>query len=465
MQSIGIASAKIEGRMKRPEYVAAATLAAREARDLGFITEASQERLRSVFSRTVFTDGYLSGELGEKMFGFRQKSDVISADNRLLKEIRTLSKDEFQHVPVSFDCRVKTGEKLRLSASDGVHTVEVVSDTVAEKAVHVPLSEERVVQSLKKTGSTPYYAEKITTEISDDAAASAAAINALRRDALEQLDLSREICHNYRINEIDLSELLTGGECSQSMNRAVVRNLKLPEAMREMDMVFVDLFGLSDADELKKALNDGYAIGVEVPRATFGNEADIFERLKVLKGRGVSDLLAHNIAAVYMGKLLGFTVHAGFGMNIANSYTLLWAKEYGIATAVLSVELDLKHIESIYKSIPVGIIRYGYLPLMITRNVPSGKSCKTDPYLQDRKDERFPVICREGYCEIFNCVPLLMPQKDYPLKGEVFSDFLFTVDNSVENKEKNLQKLRGNRDFERKTHGLYLRGVKKLTIY
>jgi putative protease len=136
LQEMGIASAKIEGRMKRPEYVAAATLAAREARDLGFITEVSQERLRSVFSRTGFTDGYLRGEIGEEMFGFRQKSDVVSADNQLLKEIRVLYKDEYHSVPVSFDCHIKTGEKMRLTATDGVHTVKVESDEVAEKALH-----------------------------------------------------------------------------------------------------------------------------------------------------------------------------------------------------------------------------------------------------------------------------------------------------------------------------------------
>ena len=465
LQEMGIASAKIEGRMKRPEYVAAATLAAREARDLGFITEASQDRLRSVFSRTGFTDGYLRGEIGEEMFGFRQKSDVVSANNQLLKEIRALYKDEYQSVPVSFDCRIKTGEKMRLTASDGVHTVEVESDDVAEKALHVPLSEERVIKSLQKTGNTPYYIEDITMDISDDAAASAASINALRRKALEALDLSREICHNYKIDPINPAAILDGKEEIQQMKRAVVRSLEIPDAMKEMDMIFADVFGLADTERLKGLLDSGFAIGAEVPRATFGNEKEVIERLKALKEVGVSDLLAHNIAAVYMGKRLGFTVHAGLGMNIANSYTLRWAKEYGIATAVLSVELDIRHIEKIRKCIPVGIIRYGYLPLMITRNAPAGKSCKKEAYLQDRKNEKFPVVERDGYCEIYNCVPIFMPERDYPIGGEVFSDFLFSVENSVENMEKTLRKLRENRDFERKTHGLYLRGVKKFTIF
>ena len=161
LQEMGVASAKIEGRMKRPEYVGAATLAAREARDFGFVTEATGERLQAVFSRTGFTDGYLSGKLGESMFGYRQKSDVVSADSKLLKEIRTYYKDEYRHIPLDMSFIARTGEKMRLTVSDGEHTITVESEKTVEKAVNLPLSAERAAQSLSKTGGTPYYVNKL----------------------------------------------------------------------------------------------------------------------------------------------------------------------------------------------------------------------------------------------------------------------------------------------------------------
>ena len=461
LQEMGIASAKIEGRMKRPEYVAAATLAAREARDLGIITEKTADRLQSVFSRTGFTDGYFKGELGENMFGYRQKSDVLSADSKLLREIRSCYKDEYRHIPLDLHFTAQTGEKMRLTVTDGSHTVHAESEAVVEKALHLPLSEERAAQSLKKTGNTPYTINNITMEIAPDAAASAASVNALRRKALESLDAAREICHNYKIKSIDLSSVLDTDEKTSAENRALVKTLDFPDNMRKMDRIFVDLFGMTDEKKISLLLKEGCSIGVEVPRATFGNETEVYDRLKKLKELGVNHLLAHNIAAVYVGKELGYTVHAGFGMNIVNSYTLRWAADYGIASAQLSVETELRQIERIHKSIPVGIIRYGYFPLMITRNSPAGKSCKNNPYLQDRKNERFLVTEYEGYSEIDNCVPILMPKDEYPLENRVMSDYLFSVDNSVENMEKTLEKLRENQDFERKTHGLYLRGVKK----
>ena len=460
LQELGIASAKIEGRMKRPEYVAAATLAAREARDLGFVTEDTQKRLQSVFARTGFTDGYLSGKTGESMFGFRQKSDVVSADSKLFGELHTLYKNEFQRIPVDLHLTAMTHEPMRLTVSDGEHEAAVTDSKPVEVAQRTPLSLDRAEQSLRKTGGTPYIAHDITADISPDAAASVSAINSLRREALDKLSAMRERVHDYLIYDFDLPEINNAE--TEPNNRAIVRNLDIPDEMRDFKTVFVDIFGLSDENKLKKLLSEGYNIGVEAPRAAFGNEEKIFERLKNLRDLGLTDLLAHNIGSVYMGKKLGFRVHAGFGMNLANSYALEWAREYGITSAQLSAELDMKRIERMKKPIPAGIVGYGYFPLMLTRNAPAGKnkSCKSTEYLQDRKGEKFPVIRREGYWEILNCVPLLMLPENQHFNNDLFCDFLFNVENSVEKMKNTLLKIRENSDFQRKTHGLYLRGVK-----
>ena len=99
---------------------------------------------------------------------------------------------------------------------------------------------------------------------------------------------------------------------------------------------------------------------------------------------------------------------------------------------------------------------------MITRNAPGGyeDDCKNHHFLQDRKDERFEIIRRGNYCEIMNCVPILMPEKDYNMIHGVFNIVRFTVENSVEKMKKSLEKLSENQSFERITHGLYIRGVK-----
>ena len=433
---------------------------------MGEIRPKTQENLRSVFSRTGFTDGYLSGQRGEEMFGYRRKDDVVTADSQLLKELRLSYKDEAQRVAVSFRLTVKAGEKMTLSADDGERVVTVESEKVAEIAKNLPLSRERAEQSLRKTGNTPYQITEIITDLDGKAAVSAAALNALRREALDRLSERRAVWHDYRINEIDIEDHLDEGDDAELKDWICSKDLAIPKTCRDQQ-IFVALDGLSDDEQVKRMLDDGYAIGVEAPRVMFGNEREVYERLKRLRATGVSELLAHNIAAVYIGRELGYTVHAGFGMNLANSWSLKWAKNYGIADAEVSVELSEKQIDHLKKAIPVGMIRYGYLPLMICRNAPAGKNetCKTDQFLQDRKNEKFRVVTKESDTEIYNCVPILMPQREKEEKRRVFNIIRFSVENSVDNKEKILEKLRENRGFERFTHGLYTRGVKNFTIF
>ena len=455
LQSIGVASAKIEGRMKRPEYVAAATAAAVEARDHGKMSIESEERLRSVFSRSGFTDGYLRARLGEDMFGHRRRDDVVSADSKLLKDIRNEYKDERQNIGLSLNLRVRAGERPELTVTDGKNTV-VVEGEPAEIAVKAPLTAERAAASLKKTGGTQYHITDADIQTDGKAALSAAALNALRREALGSLDEKRAVWHEYIINETE-TEASLAESAKSAENRVCVTAADYPPELGELGQVYVALEAVSDED-----ISSGRIKRIIAPRVCFGTEAEVYDKLKKLRENGATDLIAHNIAFVYIGRELGYNVHAGFGLNIANSISLEVMSEMGVADAELSPEIDLRRIEKLKKIIPVGIVRYGYMPLMITRNAPAGsnRSCKYDEFLQDRKGESFRVIRRTGYCEIMNSVPVLMPQKDYKLSDEVFSVFHFSVENSVENMKKILEKLRENRTFERITHGLYIRGVK-----
>ena len=187
LSKMGIDSFKIEGRMKRPEYVAAAVRSAKEA--LGGMTGTeTQEKLRAVFSRSGFTDGYFENARGPLMFGTRRKEDVVSASAKVLSSLRNLYSKETPRVPVSFFLTVLEGEELSLSARSGSKTVFVSSCCVPEKALNAPTSEERLKEWLSKCGSTPFYPEEIEIELDEGLSVPASAVNALRREALEKLE-------------------------------------------------------------------------------------------------------------------------------------------------------------------------------------------------------------------------------------------------------------------------------------
>ena len=199
----GVASFKIEGRMKRPEYVAASVAACRaavrgEAPDM--------ETLRAVFSRSGFTDGYLTGRRDLSMFGYRTKEDVVAAED-VLKDLAKTYEKEPQTIPVDMLLYVQDGEPSQLSVSCSASDLtgsESRTDAAEEDAVSVtvlgpvpqlaktlPINEEYARRSLSKTGGTPYYLRDLTLAAGDGLMLPSSALNELRRSALEELKKER----------------------------------------------------------------------------------------------------------------------------------------------------------------------------------------------------------------------------------------------------------------------------------
>lgn len=287
LQNMGVASAKIEGRMKRPEYVSAAVRACVEQRDFGFISDKTQKMLRGVFSRTGFTDAYYIGKTGSHMFGTRTKSDVVSADEKLFSAIRSSYKDEIGNVEITFDFTAKLGENPVLVASDGVHTVKKIADTVTEKAINRPIDAEKCRKQLEKTGSTAYNPTDVNINIDDDISIPLSIINSLRRDVLDELDTARSVVHNYKINrdyEITFPKFTPPVEKS---TRARVPQTKLSNAFKKCELVFVPLF--ADKRELIRLKNEGFSIGVEIPRGiiSYGYLPLMLCRSCPVKGAGI----------------------------------------------------------------------------------------------------------------------------------------------------------------------------------
>ena len=462
MQAIGIASAKIEGRMKRPEYVAAAVRACVEQRDFGFITDQTAAQLRGVFSRTGFTDGYYTGKRGAGMFGTRTRDDVVSADEKLLAQIRQGYKDEYSHVPLSGSFSAKIGERAALTLTDGAHTVAVFSECKAEPAQKVALTAEKCRVQLGKTGGTAYLLDAVSINIEEALSLPLAALNTMRREALEQMNRLRANRHHYQLNNITI-QAPEPYRPSMRTTRVRIPKTKIGKGFRACEIVFVPLF--SDTREWERLQQEGYPLGVEIPRGMFGREEQIERQLRRAGEAGVTHALCQNIGAVYVAKQLGFVLHGGFGLNLCNTYDLLWAEETGLADVELSLELTFERINRLGGSIGRGIVSYGYLPLMLCRNCPAKsigldcKACKNNSKMTDRKGKRFLLRCDGNSTEVLNCVPLYIAEKEISKLSTSFRVLRFTVENYVENVE-NAWEIN---DFsmlkDNFTRGLYKRGV------
>ena len=464
LEKIGVISAKIEGRMKRPEYVAAAVKASRESLDNGEVSEETAETLRSVFSRTGFTDGYYKGKIDKNLFGYRLKEDVTSATNKLLSQIRNSYKDEPKKVSIDMSFSLKCGEKAELSVTDGVNTVTVYSEEAAEIAKSSPTTLESAEKNLSKTGGTPYYLDKLSFDTDGKAILPASALNSMRREALEKLSAIRSKAPATEILPVEFHK--TGTKSNSFPTDFVARfsDTDVPSEFKDAKRIYLPLF--APISQYQRLINDKFNVCAEIPRGMFGIESQIKLRLLELKSMGVRAVLASNIGAVYLAKEMGFEVHGGFGLNITNTESLCAYEDIGLKSAELSFELTKNQISEIGGTIPRGIIAAGYLPLMLVRACPNLNSatkcstCSGDTKMQDRMGEKFILKCDGNCTEILNSYYLTLCNEIDIFCGLDFFTFRFTVENSVEKVENIRSFSSKHHNFSKITRGLYLRGVK-----
>lgn len=441
----GVTSLKIEGRMKRPEYVSAAVTAVKKAIESAY-SDDDEYLLRSVFSRSGFTDGYLTGKRGRAMFGTRQKEDVISAENVLKKIVKNYERE----VPViaadmKFLC--KKGEPCSLTVSAAGKTAKVDTD-IPETAVNKPMTAESIRARLSKLGGTPFYAGEIDIELDDGLILPASKINDLRRKAVEELQKTSPITINAKPFE---AKSYNEKNCKPYYT-ASFRDAKQIPDKHPFDHVFIPI------DSTLEDFIDNRA-GVVLPRGLFGTENDIRKRLEKLKKAGISKALCGNYGSYLLAKELGFEVFGDFGLNIFNSESAGL-----IDNPILSFELTLNQSNRISAE-NTGVIVYGRLPLMLTRNCPVKESvghCKNkrNCMLTDRKGLEFPVICSDFPCvEILNSVPLCLSDKMSDVKTD-FAHFMFTTESQKEVEHViNIFKNQSSPDFKF-TRGLSYRAAK-----
>ncbi len=402
LKDMGVASLKIEGRMKRPEYVSAATAACRQAVDNGFIEPKLFETLQDVFSRSGFTDGYYKGELGRNMFGIRTKDDVIAAGDTY-SYLHELYRAELQSVSIKMQAEILCDKLMSFTVTDGKNTVTVTGD-IPQAAKNKAAEKQGVIDNLTKLGNTPYYCEDIDIKLDNGLFVAASSLNALRRDAIEELDNKRAeiIVNEYTVPDFESIGDLKGQKQFIARFASIEQ---IPDNLSNIKAIILPY-------ECEMPQLDGIEIIAELPRYVVNDEV-VIKRLEVLKQQGITTAYCGNLSAVSLAKSSGFKVIGAIGLNANNGESIKVYKEIGVDELLLSAEISLKEIKNIKVEIPVGIFAYGRLPLMLTRNCPirNGKTCAEcdkKGTLVDRKGIEFPVMCRAGYSELLNSAPLYM---------------------------------------------------------
>lgn len=572
LKDAGVASLKLEGRMKSPEYVAIVTSVYRKYINIiesgeddkrYRIEEKDKEKLLQAFNRGGFTRSYLEGDRNFKKLVYTRypKNQGVQigtvADSRLpyarirlekplhmgdgieiideergplsfivtsivqnggnvrfaeagtaplagdikahvqngSRVFRTLSRPLYEHarksyeggegrsVPVDMQFTLRIGEKARLAVrdSDGT-TVTEMSEIDAEKAVKRPLSAERIKEQLNKTGDTPYRLRELKVDTDGESIIPISALNALRRDALEELKNRRikgrkpSAGHigidgmgigDIKLEGIKTRDIKTGdiknddtGDMPSETDRIRMKRPKNcppncpPGSLRDKKLSLSAWF--NEAPAVLNHLN-GLVSRVYLPvvpedrlekfRSEFEGEMFLWtppilrdsELLQAAEGLSASEEFWDGVACGSPGALEAYgkafpgkLLCADHTMNVFNDWAIEMQKDLGAQTVVISPELRLNEAESLSCcGLVLEAFIYGRVPLMTMEYCPSSAEvqctglcacCKGGRgYLKDRKGEVFPFVRDTALkrTRIYNSVPVWMDDTDALQKSPV----------------------------------------------
>ena len=459
LQAIGVASAKIEGRLRTPEYVAAAVsacLAGREGRAY------DRDLLKNAFSRSGFTSGYLDGKIDGTMFGVRSEADA-ELTKKTLPALRELYRRERSRVPVRMKLEIEEGgEKLTVTDADGNKSF-AYGDFEPQPARADPT--ESLKRSLAKTGGTPFAAENIEVEMDEGPwFVPGSTVNELRREALDALLKKREVLRPWPAQDVELEPL---PQRTLPPHRTLRARFERWDQVPEQALSGVEylILPIAQADRVPREWRGKTLL--ELPRVMFGKlEEDTARRVAATQDAGFAGYEVSNIAHLRLCR--GLPMSGGFGLNVTNQVAAQFYADNGLGSVLILPETKDSDISTIApthagKPVPTGVLVYGHMPLMVTRacplqNIHDCAHCDKTGVLTDRKAKKFPVRCGMGVRTIYNPVPIYMGDKPGALTVD-YGVAYFTLE-SREEAAAILDNIRVHAPFEGDfTRGLYFKGT------
>jgi len=470
LRKMGVSCLKLEGRMKRPEYVAVITrVYSALIKEDRLPTPEELRVLEEAFSRQGFTQGYFDDKTGPGMFGVREEK--TPEPKELFAQARqTYQNQENPRVGVRFYAMVRPDEPVRVGVEDPEGRVVTAAGDPPQPAQTLPLTVEQVEKQLSRTGGTPYRCLGVKALVEPGLNVPLAALNALRRQVLEDLSAQRQTPPQVRTGQFQPGVRYENPSAPPALTVAVRRAGQVSaDLLRQAPAIlYIPAAELAAHPECVKKLSRETALGVVLPRIVWDRELrQLTEDMQKARDLGATEALVGNLGLLTPARELGYTLRGDFGLPVFNAQALKEFKHLGLASATVSFELKLAQIRDLSKALPVEAIVYGRLPLMITENCiiknRTGQcTCAGENILTDRKGERFPVVKAPG-CrnEILNSKKLFLADKpDWRRVGLTYARLLFTTENPWECAQA-LERYRGESQWSpgEFTRGLYYRGV------
>ena len=477
LEQMGVACLKLEGRMKRPEYVAVITGIYRRLLDEKRVPSREESRqLEAAFSRSGFTDGYYKGRTGPEMFGTRPEN-APEPKELFARAKAGYSREDSRRVPVDMVCTLRAGEPVALTASAGGHTVRAEGPT-PEEARNRALTAAELQARLEKTGGTVFRPQETRVELDDGLMLPASAVNALRRQALEGLEAALAQPPLRRTGTPSPLPQAQPGPDAPVLTCSIMRPEQLTEPLAQCETVYVPAELLEKLDLNRWA--EMTHICAVLPRIFRTEDQAALRALLQQHREHLSAVAIGNLGHLPIAESLGLPLWGDLGLNLFNSESLLFWKELGLESAAVSMELRWQQLRDLRKVLPCEAVVYGRLPLMIMENCvirnqlgcrDAGRDygdrspacrCGQENVLVDRTGAQFPLVGQWGHrCEIENSKVLFLADKpEWRQLGLTRARLRFTTE-PPEECARVLRAYQGRSDYrpDQLTRGLFYRGV------
>lgn len=459
----GIYSFKIEGRMKQAEYAAGVVSVYRKYMDRyleygadGYkVLGEDQRKLYDFGNRSGFTDGYYKRHIGKEMITF-EKPNHTKANDALWKSVR----EQF--------CESKRKEKIKgnlILSKDLPATIEVsfgkfsyrADGDIVQAALKQPLSAEKIMENMKKTGNTPFEFDTLELTMNEAIFLPMKSLNQLRRDALD--GLSEQILAGYRRNEPQSQtvwkERPEHKDLDHNRTHLAVSVEQRSQLAAVLEREFVEAVYLDAACYTRVHFTEELAADVEQIRAAgkkayyicptvFRKQTSDFylEKREALLPIPLNGLVVKSFDALAFVKQYWNTPEliADQNMYTYNSLASEMLKDEQISRMTAPFELNRKELRNRSNG-DSEMVLYGYLPLMTSAQCVHANTGRCDKkpqitYLKDRYGKYFPVKnnCMDCYNTVYNTTPLLLFASEPELLAAGFSYFrlAFTVEREKE---------------------------------
>ncbi len=419
----GVASLKIEGRMKSPSYVGGVTRIYRRLLDEGrAATRDEMAELAVLFSRGGFTDRYFVGRHHEPMTGIR--TEAAKAETREREENFTIIPKTVQGV-----AEIHRDRPATLTLTLGERSVTVTGDIPAE-AKSAPLDEGEVRRRLLRLGGSPLTMteEGLTVHLDEGLFLPAGALNALRRAAVEALlDTHRPVtptAYTPPVLAPSASNLPHRVAYCRTAGQA-----RAAAASGFFDRLYLPLATVASGE------GPGDCGAAMPPVITDAERPTVLRELEAAVAAGCRYALCESYGQIPLVRAAGLLPVGGHRLNVTNAETVAALLREGVEDILLSPELTAPRIAALGQR----VIAYGRIPLMLTERcfVRDGFGCRAcgNAHLTDRRGVAFPLMREwEHRTVVLNSLPTYLADRPSLLReaGAPRELYLFTIETEKE---------------------------------